>query len=217
MKIFKTIALVLSIFILMTGAGLAEEQPLPTAEQLWENIMKINPGLEDYSVDIVVRVNAKYQIFSPNLILDGTYYFKKPDRHKLKLRRASYFLDKYPNIFGWSLPPLKEFNTRVDAVKLNGSDYYKVTLTPKTIVGDIDKEEIWVNREDYTFPRHVYHYKGGGLITLNIDYRTVKDYLVFNRMQASFNFPREKLEATADARYGVYKINIGLSDDFFDD
>ena len=209
--------LFLAALIFTFGAGIARAQDTPTAEKLWENIMKINPGLKDYSVDLYIKVSAKYQIFSPKLNLDGTYYFKKPDKHKLKLRRASYFLNKYPKIFGWSLPALKEFNSKVESVTMGGKDYFKVTLTPKTIAGDVAKEEIWIDKENYTFPRHIYYYKGGGLITLNIDYRKVKEFLVFNRMQATFKFPKEKLEASADARYGVYKMNIGLSDDFFKD
>jgi outer membrane lipoprotein-sorting protein len=210
------VAAIALILCAAAQAGIARADSLPTAEVLWEKITQVNPGLNDYSVDLKIKVAAKYQFLNPRLDLEGTYYFKKPDRHKLKLKKASYFLNKYPNIFGWSLPPLKEFNTGVKTGNLGGRDYYVVTLTPKTIAGDIQSEEIWVDQKDYTFPRHIYRYKSGGVITLNITYRRESRFQVFDRMNASFAFPSENLNATADAAYGQYRLNQGIPDSFFD-
>lgn len=205
----------ISLMVLSHSSGAFAQGAMPSASELWEKMTRINPGLNDYSVDLKIKVSAKYQFLNPKLNLEGTYYFKKPDKHKLQLKRASYFLNKYPKIFGWSLPPLKEFNSRVELDSMGGKDFYKVTLTPKTIAGDVVKEEIWIDRSNYTFPRHNYYYKSGGSISLQIDYRKEKDFMVYNRMQAVFSFPSEKLDASADASYLKYTMNQGLSDSFF--
>ncbi len=216
---FKTIVflMVAIAFVLTfcTSAPAYAQKKLPTAEQLWDNIRKINPDLKDFNVKIKVNVQGKYQFMNPRLRLTGTYYFKKPDFHKLELDRASYFLNKYPKIFGWSMPKLEEFNSKVEDVKLDGKDYYLVTLTPKTISGDVKQERIWIDKDNYTFPKHIYEYKKNGLITLEVKYRTEGKNILYDKMKASFSFPEEKLSATADATYGAYKINNGYSDSFF--
>jgi outer membrane lipoprotein-sorting protein len=188
----------------------------PTAKELWEKITKINPSLKDYTVPVRISLQAKYQFLNPKMNLTGTYYFKKPDKHKLKLDRASSLLDKYPKIFGWNMPKLDDFNSTVSAEKYNGRDCYLVTLTPKTISGDIQRERFWIDKETMTYPKHIYEYKKGGTITLDVEYRKDGDFLLFDKMNAAFNFPQEKLSATAKAGYGKYTVNSGLTDAFFE-
>lgn len=219
-RLITTVFLLTAIsfmFIFNASSAAYAQKSLSTAEQLWDNIRKINPDLKDFNVKIKVNVQAKYQFMNPRIRLTGTYFFKKPDFHKLELDRSSYFLNKYPKIFGWSMPKLNEFNSKVEDVKLDGKDYYLVTLTPKTISGDVKQEKIWIDKENYTFPKHIYEYKKGGLITLDVKYRTEGKNILYDKMKASFNFPEEKLSATADATYGVYKINNGYADSFFKD
>jgi len=213
--IFATFT-VLLLFISFLSAIPANTEELPTAEQLWAKIKKVNPELKDYSVPLKIKVQAKYQFLNPKLRLTGTYYFKKPDKHKLKLDRASYFLNKYPKIFGWHLPKLKEFNSKVEEVKYQGEDYYLVTLTPKTIAGDVKRERLWINKKTYILPKHIYEYKNGGNISLNVTYRKNGKFVLYDKMTASFNFPKEKLSANANASYGKYNINKGIPDSFFD-
>ncbi|MCD4783395.1 MAG: hypothetical protein K8T10_06150 [Candidatus Eremiobacteraeota bacterium] len=214
-KLFAMYIVFLLLFILLSAIPASAEK-MPTAEQLWTRLQKVNPGLKDYSVRLKIKVQAKYQFLNPKLRLTGTYYFKKPDKHKLKLDRASYFLNKYPKIFGWNLPKLKEFNSKVKSVKYMGKDYYLVTLTPKTIAGDVKMERLWIDKKNYTFPKHIYEYKSGGNITLNVTYRKNGKFILYDKMNASFDFPKEKLSAKANATYGKYTLNKDIPDSFFD-
>jgi outer membrane lipoprotein-sorting protein len=217
-KIIILLALVVALFLCIPVFAADKTTSLPTATQLWSKVDQINPGLKDYQAPIQVKVKAKYQFLNPTINLTGTYYYKKPDKHKLKLDKASYFLNKYPQIFGWNLPNLDEFNSTVELKTLEAREYYVVTLKPKTVVGDVDKEVLWIDKSDYTIPRHYYSYKKGGVINLTVKYRKADDkYLLFDQMIATFDFPSEKLQATANASYGTYKMNQGLSDDFFKD
>ena len=217
-KIKPIVFVLLAVFAFTFIAGLKPAfaaEKLPTVEKLWENIKKINPDLKDYNVKIKVKVQAKYQFMNPKIRLTGTYYFKKPDFHKLELDRASYFLNKYPKIFGWHLPKLAEFNSKVENTRFKGKECYLVSLTPKTISGDIKRQRLWVDKNNYTFAKHIYEYKKGGLITLEVKYRTEGKNILYDKMNASFNFPKEKLSATAKATYGKYQINNGYPDSFF--
>lgn len=212
------LALVLTGFLFSVSLSTpAWADKLPTAETLWDKVTQINPKLQDYEVAMKILVKAKYKFLNPTLNLKGTYYYKKPDKHKLILDKASYFLKQYPKVFGWSLPKLKEFNSKVELAKLNGRDCYLVTLTPKTIAGDVERERIWIDKENYTFPQHIYEYKNQGQIMLNVVYRKEDKFIVFSKMNASFKIPKENLTATAVADYGQYKFNTGIKDSFFED
>ncbi|MCE1246905.1 MAG: hypothetical protein LWY06_09690 [Firmicutes bacterium] len=217
-NVVLTIAVTAFLAFLISIMGIAPAQAAdkaPTAKELWDKITKINPTLKDYTVPLRVSLQAKYQFLNPRMNLTGTYYFKKPDKHKIKLDRASSLLDKYPKIFGWNMPKLEDFNSTVSLEKLNGRDCYLVTLTPKTIAGDVERERIWIDKENLTYPKHIYEYKKGGSISLEVQYRKDGDFMVYDKMNASFSFPAEKLSATAQAGYGKYVFNSGLSDSFF--
>lgn len=215
---FLIAALILLLTISVTfAAEEKQDEKVPSAEEIWKKMKNVNPSLNDYEVDIKVKVKGKYLFLNPNLNLEGKYYYKKPDKHKLHLTRGSQFLNKYPNIFGWSLPELKYFNSTVRRVKHSDREYYVVQLKKKIVNSDLLAEEIWVNSKNYTFPLHIYKYKNNGFIKLKINYRKEQGYMLFNRMFANFSMPKIGLTAEADASYGKYNINIGLSDDFFED
>ncbi len=215
----KTFLNILLILVILTKIGFCEEsmgkKPLPTPSEIFDKIKQVNPTLKDYSVPIKIKAQVKYHFLKPRLNLEGVYYFKKPDKYKLELKRGSHFLNKYPKIFGWSLPKLSKFNANVKATKVNGQDFYVITLKKKVIDSDLLEEKIWVNAKDYTFPIHEYYYKNNGKIIVNIKYRKEGKYTLFDSVHEVFDLPSLSLSAVANAFYGKYKVNQGLSDEIF--
>jgi outer membrane lipoprotein-sorting protein len=205
----------LILTMLSPFASFAHNCSTPTAEVLWDRLKTVNPGLQDYSVDVKIGVNVKFLLVNPDLNLEGNYYFKKPDKHKLKLKKSYNFLEKYPNIFGWELPDLSIHNSTVREVVENGKQFYVVTITPKEKRSDLQKEEYWIDPVNYTVPRQIYTYDNNGRITVNVNYRRDGGYWLYDRMNANFSFPSMKLTARAAANYGRYQTNVGLNDEFF--
>ena len=205
--------------LLLLLAGLSfpagAQEKFPTVEQLFTHMGEVNPELKDYSSDI--SVNIKFSVSSINL--EGKYYYKKPDKYKLEIKKAPYVLKKYPQIFGWCLPdPLKYHNT----VKMNqdseGKDCYVVDMVPIEPQGDLTKQQLWINAQDYTFPKQVYEYNYG-TITVDAKYRKDAKFILFDSISAFFDIKVPligKLKATAIASYKNYKTNIGLKDTFFE-
>lgn len=175
----------------------------------------INPGLVDYSVDVTIKTSGSAMFIPANFNLEGTYYYKKPDKHKLKLKKSLKVLEKYPNVFGYHLPSLKEYSASVKRVTSGGRTYYLVILTPYVKVSDVIRQEFWIDADTYTFFRHITDYENGGNITVNISCRKQDGYYLYDKLNAYFTFPKINTKVNAFATYGDYKINIGLTDDFF--
>jgi len=202
-------------FILMFFVGMTFPDELPTAREIFDRMKAVNPTLKDFSAEITVELKGTALILPIHLDLAGKYYYKKPDKHKLELKRCPRFLSKYPQIFGWHLPDLEKHKALVKDVILNDTPCWKITLLPIEGRGDIIMEEIWVNKSNYTFPRNLTTYKRDAFLDVNVKYRKEEENFLFDEMKAQFHFPVVKVNATATADYKNYKINIGLSDEFF--
>ncbi|MEW6279130.1 MAG: outer membrane lipoprotein-sorting protein [Candidatus Eremiobacterota bacterium] len=207
----RQIALLLVLVALALPAG-ADQQ----VEEIFARVKQINPGLMDYSADIKMALDARIAFvpYRPNI--EGTYYHKRPDKHKVKLHKAPGYLRKYPNIFGWNLPRLERFTSRVVGTeKVAGRDCYHLELLPAEEMGDVQQVDLWVDTQNYTVPRHQTTYARDGLLTVEADYQTVDGYTVFKEMRANFRFPSASLTATARAAYTNYRFNQNLPDSLF--
>jgi len=174
-----------------------------------------NKGLADYSVPLTMKVKVKYSLLEIPINLEGMYYYKEPDKHKLKVNKAPSYLSKYPQIFGWSLPDPRDFTSVIKECPDGNRECMLVKLIPIMGKGDLLKVEMWVNRTSFLSPRQVYYYRDGGKITLELTYRTIDSFHLFDQVQSSLEFPKMSLNARADALYGDYSINKGLDDSIF--
>ena len=200
------------LFCINARAARADQE----VEQIFEKIGNLNEGLKDYQADINIALRAKVAFIPYNPDMSGKYYHKAPDKHKLVLEKAPSYVKKYPNIFGWHLPKIEKFNSRVkDVTELNGREVWHILLLPKQGMGDIISEEMWVDCENYTVPRQITNYKNDGMICVNVNYAKKDGYWVFDTMTAQFSFPKVAVNATASARYSNYRFNQNLPDSFF--
>jgi len=190
---------------------------VPSAGYIMERMKNLNPDLRDYQVKLKISLKAQYSILKIRPEFEGTYYFKQPDKHKLIVNKLPNLLRKYPQVFGWHLPKIENFNTVVTEGSFEGTHVYILEMTPKFGMGDLLKIELWVDKQKYTFPKQVYIYKDDGRIELLVNYRKEGKWTLFDKMDATFKFPKIKLNAESHAIYGEYKVNQGLSDAFFDE
>lgn len=203
---------VLVTLVMLAAPAAADEQ----VEAIFQRIAAVNPGLIDYSADIAIDMDVRLAFIPYKPDMKGKYYHKRPDRHKLELTKAPSYVKKYPNIFGWHLPKLEKYRSIVQEETIfRGHPVYYIVMLPKGTVGDIQRIEMWVDKEDYSVPRQETHYKNNGLLAVDVDYTRAGDYLVFDAMRATFNFPSVSVKANASAKYSNYRFNQGLSDGFF--
>ncbi|MBQ7529660.1 outer membrane lipoprotein-sorting protein [bacterium] len=211
-KVFLVFTLIFVAFFVVAPSK-ADEQ----VENIFNNIKNINKGLVDYQANIDIQLQARLAFIPYNPAMSGSYYYKAPEKHKLVLEKAPSYLKKYPNIFGWHLPKIEKFNSRVtETIELEGQKVWHILMLPKQGMGDIISVEMWVNCKDYTVPRQVTNYKNDGRLSVNVQYTTIEGYKVFDKMSAQFVFPKVAVNANATAKYSNYKFNNNLPDSFFE-
>ncbi len=186
------------------------------AKQIFQKMRDANSGLNDYVCPLTVAAKAKYSFLEVPFNLEGHYYFKSPDKYRVKFEKAPEFLSKYPQIFGWSLPEPSEYTIKI----FEGTDEYSrcfmLRLIPVIGRGDLQKIEMWINKDNWLFPRQLYSYRDGGFIDVKCTYRKTNDFNLFDTMHMELNFPKSNIKASADALYGEYIINQGVSDQIFE-
>lgn len=187
------------------------------AKRIVDRMRGANPGLEDYYCPFKAKAKIKYAFLGLPVNVEGTYYFKQPDKYCVKFVKAPEFLSKYPQVFGWSLPDVEKYSIRYFDGEGEFSDCFMLRLVPIEGRGDLEKIEMWISRETWLFPRQIYSYKNGGQVDIRCFYRDIDGFRLFDRMEAVIKFPSMGISGTAEGVYGEYVINSGLSDDIFKD
>jgi len=186
-------------------------------EAILQKMKMVNNGLKDYSSDVKVTGMGRYSILDIPLYVEGVYYYKEPDKHRLKVNRGPHYLSQYPQAFGWSLPNPQDWTCKVKEASENGKTYLILKLVPVMGMGDLLKVEMWVDKSSYLFGKQVYFYRDGGKMSLDSSYRTVNGYSLFNKLVGHIEFPKKNIKADAEVEYGDYRINQGIDDSVFQD
>ncbi|MBI2264973.1 MAG: hypothetical protein HYU64_07355 [Armatimonadetes bacterium] len=183
------------------------------AESLFQKINDANNGLKDYVTNLDIMVKT----FGIGLNLKGELYYKEPEKVKLVLKNVPDFLSKHKHIFATKTitgTMRKGFNSRViGAESLNGAPCWVMEMIPKR-EGSILSIRLWARKKDSALLKILYHYRDGGVITLNQDFQAEKGFLLPGRSYADIRFP--KIQGTIEATYRDYRINTGLSDQIFE-
>jgi len=197
--------------------GQPEDQDVSELEMILQKMKMVNKGLRDYSSEVKVTGMGRYSILDIPLYVEGVYYYKEPDKHRLKVNRGPHYLSQYPQAFGWSLPNPRDWTCKVREMSENGRTFIVLKLVPVMGMGDLQKVEMWVDKGSYLFGRQIYFYRDGGKMTLDSSYRNVNGYSLFNKLSGHFEFPKKHIKADAEVEYGDYTINQGLDDSLFQD
>lgn len=205
----KSRAAWLWLLLVLPPAGADE-----AVEKIFSQARRVNPSLADYSADMTLRLDANLGFINYRPEMKGQYLFKKPNKHKLDIPKAPSYLRKYPSVFGFNLPALKNFESKVvDEISVDGSPCYHIHLLNKvTVNNDIEHLEIYVDKKNYTVPRYDTYYNGGHLFVTS-KYRQQDSYWVFERMTAEYKASSVSVQASAD--YSNYKFNQNLPDSLF--
>lgn len=201
---------VLGLLALLAGPLQADD----AVEKIFAEARRVNPSLADYSADMTLKLDATFGILVYRPLMKGQYFYKKPNKHKLDLPKAPSYLRKYPNVFGFNLPQLKNFESRVvDEVAVDGAPCYHVELVNKVRKDtDVEHLELYIDKKNHTVPRYDTYYSNGHLFVTS-KYRQEGSYWVFERMTADYMQSGVTVQASAD--YSNYKFNQNLPDALF--
>lgn len=209
----KTSMFLAVILIFMTLCAFRDK--LPSFDEVFNKAKGINPAMKDCQAKL--NLNSNVHMYIPlRFQMNGDYYYKAPDKYKIKLKRTPSYLKKHPQVFSWALPDAGLFHCKVSGIeKINNSDCYLIELTPRQGMGDLIKHKLWIDLKNYAIAKQTFLYINDGEINVVQNYKKENNFWVFDNLCADFYFPKINLKARVEATYTNYLFNQNLPDSLF--
>lgn len=197
------------LVVLLLGCGVWADQQVET---IFAQARKLNPTLADYSASLDVEMDTQLGPLHDRPRLKGQYFYKKEDKHQIQLARAPRYLERHAKFFGFSLPKLSRYNSRV----MEETDKaWKIELIPKVKDPNTIRVELMVDKKSYTVPHFETFYNQDGHLSITMSYAQAEGFTVLESAVADLRLPSMMLTSHAEIRYGSYAFNTGLSDELF--
>lgn len=219
-------SLIIALLFIVSVVAPAQKNAI-TAEQVLEKVKANFDAVKDYSADLTVSVDME-RLRVPKKTV--RIYFKQPNLFKTESKNTS-FLPK--NIF--DIAPgnlMKKFDAIMMGPEvLEGKNTHKIRLITKPEKRKPARESfIWVETEHWTIVRLEAYPLEGQLIAVRIENAVIDGkYVLPSAIHASFDAPpsadsladkmmpsRAPRKGTVDLLYSDFKINTGLTDEFFE-
>lgn len=198
---------------LVASLGVAPTIPAPpaTATDVLALVTRGDAGIESYSVPLRIDVRL-HKLISLRFHLNGTQYFKRPDRLALDLHAVPA---QYRELFAELGTPLtwpSLYDLRLVASTAQPATF-QIEGIPKRH-GDIERMVVDV---DASAPLHVHWFcHGGGTIDMRITQQEgLGGYDLPEHAEADMNFGGYAVHATFE--YGTYAVNEAVADAVFSD
>lgn len=193
---------------LLTWAGWAD----PQVERIFAQARRVNPTLADYSASLDVEMDTRLGPLHDRPRLKGQYFFKQEDKHQIRLEKAPSYLQRHARFFGFSLPRLERYNSRVME---ETAQTWKIELIPKVKDPNTNRVELMVDKQSYTVPGFETFYNEDGHLSIAMKYVRTQGFTVLESAVADLRLPSLMLTSHAEIRYGNYAFNVGLTDELF--
>jgi outer membrane lipoprotein-sorting protein len=215
MKRYRILSL-LSAVMLAAGFAVPASAESSSPAPILAGMAARNPSLQSYQARVHVNVHMlNFPWLSPKL--DGTSYFKRPDRYEVVFDRVPSYAHGINKLFAdiddvaaW----LKDWNIAYDGVKtVDGHPLYALHMTKKIYSDQIKDTVAYIDPANFQVMRMDWHYRNGGTITMTQTYRRQGQYNVVATQHADISIPH--VHAVADATYGEYQTNVAVNDAVF--
>ena len=186
-----------------------------SADQIIANLVTRNSALTTFQAHIAIRLHSGIPFLNPTM--EGTTYFKRPDRYEVVFTKAPSYAKPFENLYSDIGDPAvwyKKFAFAVvDPRKYEGHEDIVLRLIER-VRGNIDHEDVLVDPRRWVIDEMDYAYYSGGHITVQQTYQTRGGFSLLETQHAVIAmppFPR----ARADATYSDYQINVAIDDAVF--
>jgi len=190
--------------------------PAVSVPELLGKMAEQQRGLASYEVPVRMDVHF-HKIISIHQYLEGTRYFKRPDRAALIMKAPPAEAKAFQHIYeGLGTPetwPDKYTITMLPETTYNTVRVYEMQGVPKKY-GNVDHVVLDVAKDSYAPVRARWFYHNGATVEMLIyETRIEGKYLLPKTELIEINFP--SYEAHGTVSYGDYKINEPIQEDVF--
>jgi outer membrane lipoprotein-sorting protein len=175
-----------------------------------------NANLQTYQARVHVDTHLlTFPWLSPKL--DGTSYYKSPDKYEVVFDRVPSYAKGLNKFFGDVDQPSewqREWNVALQGEQnVGGRQLLALRLTKKIRSDQITDSIAYVDPSTFEVDRMDWHYTNGGTITMTQTYKQLGEYNVIATRHLDVHIPH--VRAVADATYAQYQTNVAVSDTVF--
>ena len=177
------------------------------ASQLLTQMAAPNAALTSYEVPVHFDVDL-HSFLEMHTALDGTAYFRQPDKSAVDFNTVPLVADAFKHLAG-TLGTPATWDQTYD-VTLESPD--ELQLVPK-VSGNVAKVLVDVDPSTFGITRERFTYKNGGSIDVHQVNAQVDTFLLPRTQTADFDLPNYKAHVVST--YGAYKLNVAIPDSVF--
>jgi len=205
----------LALFLAIAGLGAAAPASAPTADSIVHRMEARNAGLDTFQTRVHVNLHMlTFPFYSPSL--DGTEYFKKPDKHGVVFDHSPWWAKGIKSLFGAVDEPSewrKDSNIAYAGDQTIGGKTLLVLRMTKKIYSDQTKDTLaYVDPASFEVVRMQFNYTNGDQITMTQTYKQQGPYAVVGTRHLEI---KRRVHAVADATYAAYQTNVAVNDSVF--
>jgi hypothetical protein len=201
----------------MAAAPAAAQQPEPyDAQAVIDRMIALNPALSSFRTAVHVKIRMRsFPYLSSNL--DGTFYFKRPDKYEVVFDRVPFYMRGFSRLFDDVADPgawQRDENIVFLGSRKTGSQLLLLLRLTKKIHDDnLDHTDAYVDPASFEVVRMEWHYSNGGVIAMTQSYRTESGFTLLAGQHATIDIPY--IHAVGTASYGAYQTNVDVNDAVF--
>ena len=184
-------------------------------QQIITNIVDRNPALATFEAHVDVRLHTGIPFLNP--ALEGTTYFKRPDRYEVIFTKVPAYAKGFEKLYSDIGDPAaweKRFVLSVDGERTYKGHKDVVLRLVQRVRGMIDHEEVLIDPRSWIVEQMSYHYYSGGTITLQQTFREEGPFSVLSDQFATIALPHIP-HSTGNAHYSGYHFNVAIDDAVF--
>ncbi|MEN3014542.1 MAG: hypothetical protein ABDH21_00545 [bacterium] len=216
----RTIKFLIALLFSLLSLSIVKSEYIPPEEILDRMTLSIY-GLSSYRCK--VKINANVIDFGISVSLNGTVYFKEPNKLALKLEDLPLDIqDKYKISFTQTAVPGMVSKTYKEKYKAKFVGVKNFTGNRKVYVlhmepykkSSVQSVLMFVDSQNYTIPRAIIFYRDGGKVTIDQVYSRIQEYYLPSKQEVFFDF--SKVRANLVSEFYDYEINIPVEDSIFE-
>ena len=219
--------MILLTCVINSAASQSAEPPGMTVSQILGRMAQNTKGLTTFIVPFHMDAHVKKGMFSVHKSLDGTGYYKAPDKSTLKFTKVPSVFKDFVSAYSWvgtpaTWPSIYDItlasSSASNVYELRGTYKPGSTLThaglDKAAHSSLDHVLLDVDKQSFDPVRVVWVYRNGSTITMNLTIAAIEGkYRLPQSETEDMNVPG--YHVTGVTTFGTYQTNVPVPDSMF--
>lgn len=211
MKLAISRTLVLLALVLASSCcGTAPASAADSPSALVQRMASVNPSLQSYTASLHVVIALHTLPFSPTL--DGSYYFKRPDKQAVVFDTVPVLAQQFQKIYPKIDPPSTWQDLYDVAILTSNGGTTTLRLTPKR-AGRVAHLDVAVDDASAMPSSYTWTYVDGGTVSFDQRYTRVGGNYLVREQSGKVNLPSYNADVTTT--FSNFQLNVPVPETVF--